>query len=95
MKKVSKEKLPSLDDTMHLHVGYYEHDFDYEGVFYKSLETGRWVLFFDQQSYGITLLKEYEKWYNLGLLIGEYLIDDDQIEEEGHKLFERFLKKTT
>ncbi|WP_260851456.1 DUF3986 family protein [Bacillus pumilus] len=30
---------------MHLHVGYYEHGFDYEGVFFKSLETGRWLLF--------------------------------------------------
>nr|WP_249116569.1 DUF3986 family protein [Bacillus safensis] len=44
---------------MHLHVGYDEHGCDYEGVFFKSLETGRWLLFFDQKSYGITLLKEY------------------------------------
>ncbi|WP_262378396.1 DUF3986 family protein [Bacillus pumilus] len=27
---------------MHLHVGYYEHGFDYEGVFFKSLETEKW-----------------------------------------------------
>ncbi|APJ13262.1 DUF3986 family protein [Bacillus safensis] len=80
---------------MHLHVGYYEHGCDYEGVFFKSLETGRWLLFFDQKSYGITLLKEYEKWKDLGLLIGEYLIEDELIEEEGHKLFERFLKENS
>lgn len=87
------ERLHSLDDTTHLHVGYYEPGFDYEGVFFKSLETGRWLLFFNQKSYGITLLKEYEKWNDLGLLIGKYLVEDDQIEEEGHKLFERFLKE--
>ncbi|KEP25061.1 MULTISPECIES: DUF3986 family protein [Bacillus] len=85
----------SLDDTMHLHVGYYEHGFDYEGVFYKSLESGRWLLFFDYKSYGITLLKRYDKYDNLGLLIGEYPIEDDDIEDEGHKLFERFLKENS
>ncbi|WP_268496849.1 hypothetical protein [Bacillus pumilus] len=42
MKVSTEEKLPSLDDTMLLHVGYYEHDFDNEVVFFKSLETGRW-----------------------------------------------------
>ncbi len=78
---------------MHLHVGYYEHGFDYEGVFFKSLETGRWLLFFDHKSYGLTLLKEYEKWDDLWLLIGDYLIEDDLIEEEAHKHFKRFLKE--
>ncbi|MEK3971776.1 DUF3986 family protein [Bacillus pumilus] len=95
MKVSTEEKLHSLDETMHLHVGYYEHGLDYEGVFFKSLETGRWLLFFDQKSYGVTLLKEYEKWNDLGLLIGESLIEDDQIEEEGHKLFERYLKENS
>ncbi|MCY7434393.1 hypothetical protein ABDA29_09450 [Bacillus pumilus] len=52
-------------------------------------------MFFDQKSYGVTLLKEYEKWNDLGLLIGESLIEDDQIEEEGHKLFERYLKENS
>ncbi|MFK3905178.1 DUF3986 family protein [Bacillus safensis] len=89
------ERIHSLDESMHLHVGYDEQGFDYEGVFFKSLETGRWLLFFDQKSYGITLLKEYEKWKDLGLLIGEYLIEDELIEEEGHKLFERFLKENS
>ncbi|MER3126019.1 DUF3986 family protein [Bacillus pumilus] len=93
MKVCTDERVHRLDDTMHLHVGYYEHGFDYEGVFFKSLETGRWLLFFDQKSDGITLLKEYEQWDDLGLLIGEYMIEDDLIEEEGHKLFERFLKE--
>lgn len=83
------ERIHSLDESMHLHVGYDE------GVFFKSLETGRWLLFFDQKSYGVTLLKEYEKWNDLGLLIGESLIEDDQIEEEGHKLFERYLKENS
>ncbi|WP_223251018.1 DUF3986 family protein [Bacillus safensis] len=46
---------------MHLHVGYYEQGCDYEGVFFKSLETGRWLLFFDQKSYGLNLLKSYEE----------------------------------
>jgi len=66
-----------------------------KACFFKSLETGRWLLFFDQKSYGVTLLKEYEKWNDLGLLIGESLIEDDQIEEEGHKLFERYLKENS
>ncbi len=34
MKVSTEEKLHSLDETMHLHVGYYEHGFDYEGVFF-------------------------------------------------------------
>lgn len=42
MKVCTDERVHRLDDTMHLHVGYYEHGFDYEGVFFKSLETGRW-----------------------------------------------------
>lgn len=50
----------SLDDTMHVHVGYYERGFDVEGVFFKNLETGKWLLFFDHKSYGITFLKPYE-----------------------------------
>ncbi|GLF89811.1 hypothetical protein Saga11_10700 [Bacillus safensis] len=87
------ERIHSLDDTMHLHVGYYEHGCDYEGVFFKSLETGRWLLFFDQKSYGITLLKSYEEYDHLGLFVVEYSIEDDQIEEKGHQLFECFLKE--
>lgn len=42
------ERIHSLDESMHLHVGYYEQGFDYEGVFFKSLETGRWLLFFER-----------------------------------------------
>ncbi|MEW9497564.1 DUF3986 family protein [Bacillus altitudinis] len=82
-----------LDDTMHVHVGYYEHGLDFEGVFFKSLETGKWQLFFDHTWYGITLLKQYEQYEDLGLLIGEYSIEDDKIEGEGNQLFERFLKE--
>lgn len=82
-----------LDDTMHVHVGYYEQGLDVEGVFFKSLETGKWQLFFDHTWYGITLLKHYEKYEDLGLLIGEYSIEDDKIEDEGNQLFERFLKE--
>ncbi len=86
------KRIHSLDESMHLHVGYDEQGYDYEGVFFKSLETGRWLLFFDQKSYGITLLKSYEEYDHLGLFVGEYSIEDDQIEEEGQRLFERFLK---
>ncbi|MGD7061852.1 DUF3986 family protein [Bacillus altitudinis] len=82
-----------LDDTMHVHVGYYEHGLDFEGVFFKSLETGKWQLFFDLTWYGIKLLKQYEQYADLGLLIGEYSIEDDKIEEEGNQLFEQFLKE--
>ncbi|MCL6797797.1 DUF3986 family protein [Bacillus altitudinis] len=38
MKVSTYEKLHNLDETMHLHVGYDEHGFDYEGVFFKSLD---------------------------------------------------------
>ncbi|WP_260851457.1 hypothetical protein [Bacillus pumilus] len=38
-------------------------------------------------------MKEFEKWDDLGLLIGNYLIEDDLIEEEAHKHFKRFLKE--
>ncbi|MBR0603399.1 hypothetical protein CEY07_11700 [Bacillus safensis] len=54
---------------MHLHVGYYEQGYDYEGVFFKSLETGRWLLFFDQKSYGLTFSTEYEKRDEVGLIL--------------------------
>ncbi|MFE5471692.1 DUF3986 family protein [Bacillus safensis] len=64
------ERIHSLDESMHFHVGYYEQGFDYEGVFFKSLETGRWLLFFEQKSYGITLLKSYEE----GLFVGNILL---------------------
>ncbi|APT51942.1 hypothetical protein BSA171_10880 [Bacillus safensis] len=77
---------------MHLHVGYYENDLDYEGVFFKSLDSGKWLLFFDQESYGIKLKQKYEK-YDFGLLVGEYNIDDEDIEDKGDTLFERFLKE--
>jgi len=70
---------------MHLHVGYDEQGCDYEGVFFKSLETGRWLMFFDQKS--------YEEYDHLGLFIGEYSIEDAQIEEKGQQLFEHFLKE--
>lgn len=59
---------------------------------FKSLETGRWLLFFEQKSYGITLLKSYKEYDHLGLFVGEYSIEDDQIEEKGQQLFECFLK---
>ncbi|MCM2988967.1 DUF3986 family protein [Bacillus safensis] len=87
------ERIHSLNDSMHLHVGYYEQGFDYEGVFFKSLETGRWLLFFDQKNYGLTLLKNDEEYDHLGLFVGEYSIEDDQIEEKGQQLFECFLKE--
>ncbi|CUB22406.1 hypothetical protein BN2127_JRS3_03045 [Bacillus safensis] len=92
MKVCTNERIHSLDESMHLHVGYYEKGYDYEGVFFKSLETGGWLLFFDQKSYGLNLLKSYEEYDHLGLFIGEYPIEDDQIEEEGQRLFEHFLK---
>ncbi|MFF2415393.1 DUF3986 family protein [Bacillus safensis] len=92
MKVCTNERIHSLDERMHLHVGYDEHGFDYEGVFFKSVETGRWLLFFEQKSYGITLLKSYEEYDHLGLFVGEYSIEDDQIEEKGQQLFECFLK---
>ncbi|CAM5310480.1 hypothetical protein [Bacillus safensis FO-36b] [Bacillus safensis subsp. safensis] len=81
-----------LDERMHVHVGYYEQGCDYEGVFFKSLETGKWLLFFDQKSYGLSPLKSYEKYDHLGLFIGEYPIEDDQI-QKGQQLFECFLKE--
>ncbi|MCY1118953.1 DUF3986 family protein [Bacillus safensis] len=93
MKVCTDERIHSLDESMHLHVGYYEQGFDYEGVFFKSLETGRWLLFFDEKSYGLTFSKKYEKWQDVGLLIGEYPIEDGQIEDEGNKIFEYFLKE--
>lgn len=40
MKVSTYEKLHNLDETMHLHVGYDEHGFDCEGVFFKSLDIG-------------------------------------------------------
>ncbi|OLP65496.1 hypothetical protein BACPU_15840 [Bacillus pumilus] len=83
----------NLDDTMHLHVGYYENDLDYEGVFFKSLDSGNWLLFFDQESYGIKLKQKYEKYDDFGLLVGEYNLDDEHVEEKGDELFERFLKE--
>lgn len=82
-------KMLNLDDTMHLHVGYYENGLDYEGVFFKSVDSGKWLLFFDHESYGVTL-KKYD---HLELLVGKYIIEDDQIEKEGNKLFECFLKE--
>ncbi|MBB6601750.1 DUF3986 family protein [Bacillus pumilus] len=78
---------------MHLHVGYYENDLDYEGVFFKSLDSGKWLLFFDQENYGIKLKQKYEKYDDFGLLVGEYNIDDEDIEDKGDALFERFLKE--
>ncbi|PCK20794.1 hypothetical protein CEY02_11695 [Bacillus pumilus] len=57
-----------LDDTMHLHVGYYENGFDYEGVFFKSLDTGKWLLFFDHESYGIQMNEKNERYDDLGFL---------------------------
>ncbi|WP_241503553.1 DUF3986 family protein [Bacillus safensis] len=93
MKVCTNERIHSLDESMHLHVGYYEQGCDYEGVFFKSLETGRWLLFFDQESYGLNLLKSYEEYDHLGLFIGEYSIEDAQIEEKGQQLFEHFLKE--
>lgn len=36
------------------------------------------------------LLKSYEEYNHLGLFIGEYPIEDDQIEEKGQQLFECF-----
>ncbi|MCY7712552.1 hypothetical protein [Bacillus altitudinis] len=41
----------------------------------------------------MTFLKQYEQYADLGLLIGEYSIEDVKIEEEGNQLFERFLKE--
>lgn len=87
------ERIHRLDESMHVHVGYYEQGCDYEGVFFKSLETGKWLLFFDQKSYGLNLLKSYEEYNHLGLFIGEYSIEDAQIEEKGQQLFECFLKE--
>lgn len=74
MKVCTNERIHSLDESMHFRVGYYEQGFDYEGVFFKSLETGRWLLFFEQKSYGITLLKSYEEYDHLGLFVGNILL---------------------
>lgn len=88
-----RSTLLNLDDTMHLHVGYYENDLDYEGVFLKSLDSGKWLLFFYQESYGKKLEQKYEKYDDFVLLVGEYNIDDEDIEDKGDALFEQFLKE--
>ncbi|MFS0654798.1 DUF3986 family protein [Bacillus sp. 179-C3.3 HS] len=82
-----------LDDTMHVHVGYYEDNLDIEAVFYQCVDTGKWILFFDHESYNIRF-KGNEKRYNgLGRLVGKYKVEDAEIEKVGYILFERFLKE--
>ncbi|WP_234891353.1 DUF3986 family protein [Bacillus altitudinis] len=48
MKVSTYEKLHNLDESMHLHVGYDEHGFDCEGVFFKSLDRKCTKGLFDQ-----------------------------------------------
>jgi len=49
------------DDKYHLHLGYYEDNFDYEAIAFKRQLEDVWDVFFDFKGYGIkNITSKYE-----------------------------------
>lgn len=85
-----------FDETMHLHVGYYENNLDIEGIFLKVLDEDIWCLFYNDEEYEFKILNKsaYPILEDFGYLVGMYFISDKELtHEKGTNLFYQFLIK--
>lgn len=44
---------PPYDNSQHLHIGYYENNYDIEAIGYKRVDEDIWDVYFNFESYGI------------------------------------------
>lgn len=84
-----------FDERYHLHVGYYENNCDYEGVFFKVKGQNIWCLFFENDFYHITLSKSsYPSTSEFGTLVGKYNLNEEEMtDQKGALYLKLFLEK--
>ncbi|MEY8749135.1 DUF3986 family protein [Alkalicoccobacillus gibsonii] len=85
-----------FDETMHMHVGYYEMNHDLEGIFLKVLNEDVWCLFYNDEEYEFKIPNKsaYPILEAFGCLVGMYFISDKELTlEKGTSLFYQFLIK--
>ena len=83
----------TFDDSLHLHVGYYEDGKDLEGIFFKVLGEPKWCLFFDQDFYQLKVSGTYSYNSSFGLLVDTIsTLNQELTYERGCLLFRRFLE---
>lgn len=84
-----------FDERFHLHVGYYENNYELEAIFLKQQDQDVWYLFFENEVYHLKLPKEeYSESTDFGTLIGKYTVtEDDMTFEFGSLLFKQFLNE--
>ena len=82
-----------FDDSIHLHVGYYEDGYDLEGIFLKVTQEPIWCLFFNHNTYNLTLHhpERYPKSDDFGHLVGLYA-QEEMNSQTGATHLKTFLK---
>lgn len=82
-----------FEEDIHLHAGYYEKNYDLEGIFFKQKDEEIWCLFFQNNFYKLPLKKHFDEYdENFGYLVRKYNIQKDDLTEEiANKLFKEFL----
>ncbi|MFK3937618.1 DUF3986 family protein [Alkalihalobacillus sp. NPDC078783] len=85
-----------FDETMHMHVGYYENNHDIEGIFLKVLDEDIWCLFYNDDEYEVKIpdKRVYPFSEDFGCLVGMYVIPEKELtHEKGTNLFYQFFIK--
>ncbi|WP_078577611.1 DUF3986 family protein [Salipaludibacillus agaradhaerens] len=83
-----------FDDTLHMHVGYYEGGNDIEGIFLKVYEKDIWCLFYNDDMYKTKISNKsiYPFIDPFGHLVGIYTISETELTlEKGNYYFKKFL----
>ncbi|MFC0274499.1 DUF3986 family protein [Metabacillus herbersteinensis] len=79
------------DSKYHLHIGYYEENYDYESIAYKSELEDVWDIFFDFKQYNIESTNKEEIYIeNLGINIFSIKCKDLDY-DSGANRFEKWL----
>jgi len=78
------------DDNYHLHLGYYENDFDLEAVAFKRQSQNIWDIFFDFEQYDLKKPSQGNELKGFGTKI--FSIEIEELDDHyGGKKFEQWL----
>lgn len=83
-----------FDETIHVHVGYYENNHEIEGIFLKVLNEDIWCLFYNEEEYEFKIpnTKLYPFLEGFGCLVGMYSITEgDLTQERGNEFLKQFI----
>ncbi len=81
----------NFEENIHLHVGFYDANGEFEGIFLKQKSGETWCLFFHNDFYNVSLKKTYALFdQDFGYMVREYNICNLTF-EQANELFKEFL----